>query len=174
MVNYIISKFQRPEKGWDPVPKEYYMKYATSEWERGIDKNLIDTLDFWIGGLKGKNILDLGGGPGQYAVEFAKRGANVTWHDVSNRYLDFASNKAKENNVSINFSLGYMDEANKLLHQKYDLVFNRICWNYCFSDFAFIKVIFDLLTNDGVAYIDTTHSIWKKNSLSLSSKNILK
>src|SRR5688572_16693466 len=111
MINWLHSRIFRPERGWDPVSEDYFIQYAEAAWANGADQGVIDTLQEWLGGLSGKAILDLGGGPGQYAVAFAKRGAAVTWHDVSSRYRQFAMDKAAEVGVDINFSLGYMDEA---------------------------------------------------------------
>jgi 2-polyprenyl-3-methyl-5-hydroxy-6-metoxy-1,4-benzoquinol methylase len=118
-----------------------------------------------MGGLEGKRVLDLGGGPGQYSVAFAKRGAITTWYDVSRIYHDFSKQKADENGVGINFSIGYLDEAPEILNEQFDLVFNRICWNYGFCDFSFALKLYSLVSPGGVGYIDTTHSGWKRDTL---------
>jgi 2-polyprenyl-3-methyl-5-hydroxy-6-metoxy-1,4-benzoquinol methylase len=167
MINRIHSLLYRPERGWDPVPPVHAEKYACSAWSTNINGDLIDQLESWMNGFNGKQVLDLGGGAGQYAVAFAKRGAEVTWHDVSTTYREYAQSKAQENNVHIKFSLGYMDEAPVLLKNKYDLVFNRICWNYCRNDRSFGKIIFSLVKPGGIGYVDTTHSDWNRDSLSV-------
>ena len=77
MINNIHRLIYRPENGWDPVDIEYCNKYANSEWDIGVDQKLIKNLETQLCGFEDKQILDLGGGPGQYAVEFAKRGGNV-------------------------------------------------------------------------------------------------
>ena len=169
LINRLHAFLHRPENGWDPVPPGHAQTYAASEWAAGVDIDLLDELDRWVGGLAGKRVLDLGGGPGQYSVAFAKRGAEVTWHDVSRTYQQFAEEKAREHGVDIHFSLGYLDEAPRQLGTQFDLVFNRICWNYGWQDQSFAAVLFALIKPGGVGYVDTTHSGWRRDSLSASA-----
>lgn len=170
MINWLNAQFYRPEKGWDPVPPEHAVKYGAAEWQV-VDETLLNELERWVGFFKGKRILDLGGGPGQYSVAFAKRGGEVTWHDVSRTYRDMAQEKAEEFAVAdkISFSLGYLDEAHVLLQEPYDFVFNRICWYYGFSDNSFAKVIYQMVRPGGFCYIDTTHSGFRRDQLSSSA-----
>lgn len=168
-LNQIHSRFFRPEKGWDPVPRTHAKSYADKKWEDGVRDDLLSMIDDWTGGISGKTVLDLGGGPGQYSVALSKMGAKVVWHDVSSFYLNYAKDKAIHHNQDIEFSLGYMDEAPILLNQQFDFVLNRICWNYCWSDYAFANIIFDLIKKGGSCYIETNHSGWKRDSLNLHS-----
>lgn len=170
MINWFHSRIHRPEKGWDPVPDSHVAQYAAGEWFYGAQDELTDILDGWCGGLAGKSILDLGGGPGQYAVAFARRGARVTWYDVSNRYRELAEAKAREHGVTIQFAIGYLDEAADILDQKFDLVFNRICWYYGRGDASFSRVLYDLVKPGGVGYVDTTHDGYKYETLSMLAR----
>lgn len=157
MYNTLHALLHRPEKGWDPVPNEYAGKYADVEWSK-VNGELIAQLENKIGGFQGKRILDLGGGPGQYSVAFAQRGAEVTWHDISHNYHRIAQRHAEAAGVKLNFSLGYLEEAKKFLAQPFDLVFNRICWYYCKNDRAFARLVYNLVKPGGVAYIDTNNT----------------
>jgi 2-polyprenyl-3-methyl-5-hydroxy-6-metoxy-1,4-benzoquinol methylase len=47
-------------------------------------------------------ILDIGGGPGRYAIELAKRGYAVTLLDVSSKSLEFAKQQAMQMGVKLN------------------------------------------------------------------------
>jgi len=158
MINRLHSWLHRPESGWDPVPQHHALEYGTQEWSLGVDHRLLDELEERLGGFAGKQVLDLGGGPGQYTVAFAKLGADVTWFDVSRRYRDFAEQKAREARVKAEFILGYMDDSCRILRRQFDLVFNRICWSYCVNDFSFAAVVYRLLKPGGWAFIDTNHS----------------
>lgn len=82
-----------------------------------------------------------------------------------------AQEKAKAFAVAdkIRFSLGYLDEAPKLLPDPYDLVFNRICWYYGFSDRSFPEVVYRMVRHGGYGYVDTTHSEFNREQLSTSS-----
>lgn len=140
--------FQRPEKGYDPVPAAFAAKYADNEYQK-LDNDVVDKICGQLGALENRTLLDLGGGPGQFSLAFAQRGAQVTWHDISQNYLKIAREKAKNNKVKINFSLGYLEEAKG----KFDVLFNRICWYYCLNDKQFAHQIYDLLNVGGKGLI---------------------
>lgn len=170
MINQLYALMHRPESGWDPVPSEHVLRYAESEWARGVNNAVLDSLEDWIGGFSGKRVLDLGGGPGHYSVAFAKRGADVTWHDVSAGYRSIAKRKAHEHGVAINFSLGYLDDAPKQYVGEFDLVFNRICWYYGRSDRSFARAVYALVKPGGSGYVDTHHSCYRRELLSFSAR----
>lgn len=153
------------------MPRDHAATYGTGEWSR-IDHALLDDLERRIGGLAGKTVLDLGGGPGQYTVAMAQRGARVTWHDVSRTYLDMSRQRAEAHGLgqSVAFSLGYLDEAPRLLARSFDLVFNRICWNYGFGDRSFAAVVYALVNPGGFGYVDTTHSDYQREELPASAR----
>ena len=100
-INRFHAKFFRPENGWDPVPLIHAKKYADKKWLDGTREELLYKIDDWVGGISGKTVLDLGGGPGQYSVALAKMGAKVVWHDVSELYLNYAKDKALSHNQDI-------------------------------------------------------------------------
>jgi SAM-dependent methyltransferase len=173
MINRVHSWLHRPEKGWDPVSRDYANEYGTHEWSAGVQEDLVNRLELHLGGFEGKTVLDLGGGPGQYSVAFAKRGAAVTWFDVSRSYLDFAQEKGRESQVQIEFALGYMDDARKVLDRQFHLVFNRICWYYCISDGSFADVVYSLVRPAGWAYVDTNHSGVGRDSANITARTRL-
>ena len=157
MINWIYSRWHHPDRGWDPVKKDYAQRYAEEEW-LDIDGRVVAQLEQWSGGLQGKRLLDLGGGPAQYSIAFAKRGALVTWHDVSRNYLDIAQAKAKEHGVNIAFSLGYLEDAERFLASGFDIVFNRICWYYARDDRVFADLVYRLVRPGGVGYVDVPNA----------------
>lgn len=136
----------------------YAAEYGAHEWESGVNEGLLDQIESWAHGLSGKRVLDLGGGPGQYSVAFARRGAQVTWYDVSRSYLEIAKRHVESASAQVDFVVGYMDEARRHLHEPFDVVFNRICWYYCTSDRTFARVVYDLVKPGGIGYVDTPHA----------------
>lgn len=157
MINKLHSVFHRPEKGWDPIPSDYALAYAQREWET-LDETVVDKLEEQVEGLAGKTVLDLGGGPGQFSVAFARRGAHVTWHDISSTYMAIAKDHTREASVDIEFSLGYLEDASRFITRPFELVFIRICWYYCMNDFKFAKLVYSLVQPGGAAYIDSNNS----------------
>lgn len=154
MINALQKLFFRVERGWDPVPAAYAEAYAEACWRRP-DEAVIDRLADWLGGLEGKRVLDLGGGPGHSSVAFARRGARVTWHDVSRNYLRIARERAAAAGVDIDFSLGHLEDAARFVDRPFDLVFCQLCWYYCMDDRAFARLIYALVRPGGAAYIDS-------------------
>lgn len=75
---------------------------------------------------KNSSVLDIGCGPGRFAVEFAKQSANVTGLDISDKMLDYAVKNAKADNLTnVSFKNLNWDEVNLEEHcwrKKYDLV----------------------------------------------------
>ena len=153
------------------MPPEHAASYGAGEW-RHVDHAMLDDLAQRIDGFAGKRVLDLGGGPGQYTAALAQRGARVTWHDVSRTYLDMSRRQVEALGLaqSVAFSLGYLDEAPRLLAEPFDLVFNRICWNYGLGDTSFAAVVYALVKPGGFGYVDTTHSDFQRHELSASAR----
>jgi 2-polyprenyl-3-methyl-5-hydroxy-6-metoxy-1,4-benzoquinol methylase len=165
MINRLHSMLHRPEKGWDPVPRDHAEWYAEAVWkDAGPENPLVDLLEQRVGGLKGKRVLDLGGGPGQFSVPMAQRGAHVTWHDVSQRYLEIARQHARDAGVAIDFSLGYMEDAAKFLREPFDVVFNLLCWYYSMDDRRFARLVYHLTKPGGACYIEANNSTFEKAS----------
>jgi len=154
MINEIHAWFFRPNNGWDPVPAAHVEQYAAHEWSH-VNESLVTEIETWVGGLQGKRVLDLGGGPGQYSAAFARRGAKVTWHDVSRRYLELASARSKSAGLDIHYSLGYLESAERFVSDPFDLLFNRICWNYSMSDSRFASLLYRLVKPGGYGFVDT-------------------
>lgn len=59
-----------------------------------------------IGDVRGKRVLEVGCGDGALAVELAKRGADVTGVDASERMIDAARKRAQDDGVTIALHLG--------------------------------------------------------------------
>jgi 2-polyprenyl-3-methyl-5-hydroxy-6-metoxy-1,4-benzoquinol methylase len=74
VINWLHSVLHDPRRGWDPISATYAIEYGQSV--KG-DPHQIERFERALGGYAEKRIVDLGSGPGQYAVEFARRGAKV-------------------------------------------------------------------------------------------------
>lgn len=149
------------------MPLDHACTYADGAW-RDFDELPLDTIEPWLGGFGGKEVLDLGGGPGQFSCAMARRGARVTWHDVSRNYLNIAKQRAA--GLPIRYSLGYLEEAQALGEARFDLVLNRICWYYSRGDRSFARLIWKLLRPGGIGYVDASNSTFRVASLSTSAQ----
>ena len=84
--------------------RDHYNANAQREWNR-IDEHPFEFLlttymmEKYI--HAGDRILDIGGGPGRYAIHFAKRGCNVTLVDLSEENVRLANENASVSGVVI-------------------------------------------------------------------------
>jgi len=98
--------------------RAFYDEQVQYEWER-MERHPIE----WIltcheleKTIKpGDSVLDLGGGPGRYALHFARMGCKVTLVDLSDGCVAWAKAKASEESLFINGIQGEALEADMLL-----------------------------------------------------------
>ena len=79
--------------------KRYYDETAEREWERLETHPFEFDLTTWMMDRyiqPGDTILDIGGGPGRYALHYARRGCPVTLVDLSPGNIRLARQKAEE------------------------------------------------------------------------------
>jgi len=162
MINYLHSKLHKVERGYDPVPSDHAAYYAETAWQAD-NETLINEVEKYVGGLAGKRILDLGGGPGHFSVGFAKRGAQVVWHDISRTYMQVLNEGARNAGVEVQISLGYLEEARKFGSEPFDLVFIKQAWYYCMNDRSFAKLVYSLIKPGGMCFITCSIPEYEKN-----------
>ncbi len=75
-----------------------------------------------IGDIKDKNILELGCGAGEASVYFAKKGAEVTAVDISQRMLDVVQNLARKHDVFLSTKQLYSDNTD-FADETFDIVY---------------------------------------------------
>jgi SAM-dependent methyltransferase len=68
-------------------------------WGRDLGRSLEVAFE-WLGDLRGKRVLELGCGPGDYTVMMARRGARVTAIDIASAGLDITRQRAQCSGVS--------------------------------------------------------------------------
>ena len=149
MFNILLSKFQNPKKGFDPISKQYAKRYfeETYRLKSRIDKNLLALLKKTID-IKGKRVVDLGAGPGQYTLLLAKEGADVHYHDISHNFVKLAIKRADQEGYSFTHTIDYIDH----IRGPYDVIFNRGAFNYCFDDKKFVNILYHQLNKGGIYF----------------------
>lgn len=68
-------------------------------WQADLGRSLRVTFA-WLGNLEGKQVLELGCGPGDYTVMLARRGAQVTAIDIAPASLQITARRAAANHVA--------------------------------------------------------------------------
>lgn len=92
----------------------------------------------WCGQIRG-SILELCCGTGRLTIPLKKYGLNISGMDISDSMLEMARNKAKSENIDIEFMKG--DMRNFHLPKKYSTIFipfNSLQNTYSISDIEFI------------------------------------
>lgn len=164
MINRLHRLLHDPARGWDPIPASYAERYSISA---AADWTFIDWVEKWAGGFAGKRVADIGSGPGQYALEFARRGAHVTCVDVSRRYLEIARRTFLEAGREAEFILAYMDDVGELAPKQFDLIFSNVCWYYCLGDCSFAASLLRALKKGGGVAIRVQNAASDVNTRSL-------
>lgn len=70
----------------------------------------------------GDSVLDIGGGPGRYALDMAGKGCSITLVDLSQGNIDFAKAKAAELGVEIDAKCGDARCIESMVHGPFDAV----------------------------------------------------
>ena len=100
-----------PKKEWDRLQVRFPVeKYITTHM-----------MDRYI--RPGESILDIGGGPGQYSIHYARRGHAVTLLDLSDENVRFAKKKARQYGVKIDAMQGNATDLSGFADDSFDIVF---------------------------------------------------
>jgi len=105
--------------------RDTYNKDVPLEWERLLRHPVEYAitrryLDRYI--KSGDKVLDIGGGPGRYALYLAEKGCDVTLLDLSDANIVFAKGRAAEQNLAITAICGDACFADTLVSGRYDHV----------------------------------------------------
>tara|TARA_Y100001970_G_C14141447_1_gene807319 strand:+ start:354 stop:1025 length:672 start_codon:yes stop_codon:yes gene_type:complete len=173
MLNKIYYKLVRNKFfKWDPVKGEYQKRYSDKGRIKTVSQEVFPLLEGNMGSLKNKNILDLGGGAGNYTIKFLELGSRVTWADISYnmmliskenlRFVQLENSEVKHLVINPN----YIEK----IEDTFDLIFLRLTWLYSFNDKEFAKKLIKKTKPGGFIYILTNNIDFKKNELSFFAK----
>ncbi|RKZ91322.1 MAG: class I SAM-dependent methyltransferase [Candidatus Parabeggiatoa sp. nov. 1] len=146
--------------------EELFLNYAETYDKEKFTQGTIQETDFIEQELnynKSKRILDIGCGTGRHAIELAKRGYQVTGIDLSESQLKRAEQKAKNENVVIDFQL--LDARHLNFTHEFDLLI-MLCEG-AFSlmetdemNFSILKNATHALKNDGKLIFTTLNALF--------------
>ena len=106
--------------------RQYYNSNPQMEWSR-LEYNFFEfeltcyMMDKYV--RPGDTILDIGGGPGQYSIHYAKKGCSVTLAELSEGNVAFAKEKAAEEGVPLAAHAVNCLELDQLTLGQFDHVF---------------------------------------------------
>ena len=75
--------------------------------------------------LEGATVLDIGGGQGQFSLQLAKQGANISLCDVSQEMLTLAQDLFAAENIPVNSQCCSLQATDSVFPHEYDIVLNH-------------------------------------------------
>lgn len=125
LLNMLDSLLREPTQFWD----DFY-----SNREKGIpffinkpDENLVHYFEKKL--LNSGKVLELGCGPGRNAIYFAEKGCLIDAVDLSQESIQWATERAKEKNVNINFICSNIFDL-QIEEGTYDIVYDSGCFHH--------------------------------------------
>jgi SAM-dependent methyltransferase len=98
-----VTRLPPPPDDWYvPLARHLGEAYLRYEFTTGTEQE-VDFVAETLATKPGERLLDVGCGPGRHAVEFARRGLNVTGVDISPEFLAVAHRLAAEAGVTPSF-----------------------------------------------------------------------
>lgn len=138
-------------------------------------ENLVNLIISKINIKHNAKILDAACGAGRHAIKFAELGYAVTGFDLSETLLDIARTEAIKRNLNIIFERSDIREYSS--DEKFDVILNLFTsFGYFDSDeenFAFIKIAYNLLNNDGYYVLDYFNKNFVENNLVKTTQRIV-
>ena len=104
------------------IVKNNYDANADSEWNRleGFHFEFEITKKYLRKFMRGKTVLDIGGGPGRYSIWLAQQGYDVTLVDLSDGNAALAESKSRENGVNVDVRVCDARDLSRLRLGKFD------------------------------------------------------
>jgi len=135
----------------------YYDSTVEIEWNRIANRPefllTCRMLDRYI--KPGDKVLDIGGGPGRYALYLAEKGCHVTLFDLSAENTKFAAEQARKQGFSIQTMTGDAREVDKLVDGRFNHILLMGPLYHLLEEVDRVKAIeaaLQLLTPGGVLF----------------------
>jgi len=102
--------------------RDFYNENVLVEWDRIANRPefllTCRMLERYIG--PNDKVLDIGGGPGRYALHLAAQGCDVTLFDLSSENVKFAMEQAAKDSLSIKGIVGDAREVDGLVNEQFE------------------------------------------------------
>lgn len=143
---------------WNNIGTEWIDKAQTNDFR--MEYIMPNTLRM-MGEVEGKMILDLGCGEGGYSRELAKRGAIVTAIDCSQGCINYATEKAKMENLKVQHFVRNSNDLHEIKDNTYDQVLCSMMLMDVEDLDGTLKEIERVLKPGGQVYISVLHPCFK-------------
>ncbi|EJS45669.1 hypothetical protein ICG_05904 [Bacillus cereus BAG1X1-3] len=125
LLNMLDSLLREPTQFWDDFysNREKEIPFFTNK----PDENLVSYFEKKL--LSSGKVLELGCGPGRNAIYFAENGCLVDAVDLSKESIHWATERAKEKNVNVNFIHDNIFDL-QIEEGTYDIVYDSGCFHH--------------------------------------------
>ena len=125
-----------------------------------------------LGDMRGKLVLDLGCGSGEYALALARKGAKVTGLDISGKCLELVREKAGKDNTEIELVQGSVSKAGFLKGRQYDMIFSSTTMHYVKDIAGVFEQAWGLLKPNGTFLLSVVHPFYTATYPLADYKNV--
>ncbi|OOR22535.1 MULTISPECIES: class I SAM-dependent methyltransferase [Bacillus cereus group] len=125
LLNMLDALLREPTQFWDDFysNREKEIPFFTNK----PDENLVSYFEEKL--LNPGKVLELGCGPGRNAIYFAENGCLVDAVDLSQESIQWATERAKEKNVNVNFIYDNIFDL-QIEEGTYDIVYDSGCFHH--------------------------------------------
>ncbi len=153
---------EQNRRAWDWQAQRYQATHLRSR----------DTVYYWseaypnendlhlLGDVRGLKVLDLGSGAGQSGIALAKRGAQVTCYDISEKQLEIGRKYAREDGVTVTFVQGDIQDLSSLPRHHYDIVVSCAAISYVEDAAKVFQEVARTLVPQGRFVLSCEHALW--------------
>jgi SAM-dependent methyltransferase len=153
--------FKANQKMWDEItPVHYHSNFYDVDGFKKGKCTLLDVEVEEVGDVTGKSLLHLQCHFGQDTLCWARRGANVTGVDFSEKGVEQAISLSKELDIPAKFICCDIYDLDKKLNEKFDVIFTSagvLIWLEDLKRWA--EIIAHFLKPNGVFYIREFHPV---------------
>ncbi|MBU3905258.1 MAG: methyltransferase domain-containing protein [Nanoarchaeota archaeon] len=111
--------------------------------------------------VKGKKIIEVGCGGGQISIFLAKKGANCTGIDLSEKELDYAKNLAKIEKVNVNFLKGSFQDLSRFKKNSFDIAVSSWAFQYSPNLNKLFKEVYKIIKPNGIFIFSMPHPFYE-------------
>lgn len=145
---------------WNAMGDEWFELAQTGESRNCF---IMPNMLKFMGDVRGKKVLDLGCGEGGYSRELAKRGAQLVSVDCSKKAIEYASNLAKEENLSIEHYIRNSNDLFDIKSEQFDVVLCSMMLMDCEDFEGTLREVVRVLKPGGKLYASVLHPCFDGN-----------
>ena len=130
----IYVEDENPRSWFDSLMDKFFRAAVYQRFENTVNKTNKDSI---------RSILDIGCGPGHYAIAFLNQGKKVTALDIAEKMLDLTKDRVKSSGLDDNIDYILDDYLAHDFPNKYDAVCVMGFFDYVADPVPFIKKLMD-------------------------------